>query len=73
LQKRNPDRPPKYPPNGQKPQMRHDIGHFPPKQAIGLSYTAWPNRRILRAEQAGSVRAPAVRGFICPRRRRRYG
>jgi hypothetical protein len=22
------------PPNGQKPQMRHDIGHFPPKQAM---------------------------------------
>jgi hypothetical protein len=22
------------PQDGQKPQMRHDIGHFPPKQAM---------------------------------------
>jgi hypothetical protein len=34
LQKWNPDRLAKYPANGQKPQMRHDIGHFPPKQAM---------------------------------------
>jgi hypothetical protein len=34
LQNWNPDRLPKYPRNGQMPQMRHDIGHFLPKQAM---------------------------------------
>jgi CspA family cold shock protein len=29
-----------------------------------LRYQAWPNRRILPGEQAGVVRAPAVRGFF---------
>jgi hypothetical protein len=46
---------------------------FPAQTGHGLSYPAWRNRRILDAEQAGSVRALAVHDFICPWRRRRYG
>src|SRR6185437_11325031 len=41
---------------------------FPAQTGHGLSYPAWPIRRILCIEQAGVVRAPAVRDFFCPRR-----
>src|ERR1700748_1718732 len=43
LQKWNPDRPPKYPANGQKPQMRHDSDHLPTKRAMVLATQLGPS------------------------------
>jgi cold shock protein len=71
LQKWNPDRPPKIPGKLAKAANAPRYRSFPAQTGHGLSYPAWPIRRILCIEQAGLVRASAVHDFICPRRRRR--